>query len=193
MRVMCKNLSTRVLQMELVEQKYRNTAKSNKKYVKRLTEFVSSLLDADRVLEARFYFKELVGVSPDHLKTVILGYKLSIRTFDSKGVSCYDEKLMNFKQNKEKLLLLRLQYYYSVNDQGSFEDCALSLLSEQHLELETLQSISGFSRNFSTYNLISGLGQYLSLNKMIFHPSVEKQFKKIVIYKLITCLQKAKH
>ncbi|MEE9338248.1 MAG: hypothetical protein V3U87_09225 [Methylococcaceae bacterium] len=179
--------------MELVEEKYRDTVRGNKKYAKRLTEFVSSLLNTDRVLEAGFYFKELEDISPDHFKTVVLGYKLSIRIFDSKGVSCYDEKLINLKRNEEQLLLLRLQYYYSVNNQSSAEDCALSLLSKKHLESETLQAISDFIRNHSSYNLISDLGKYLTLNQMIFHPSIEKQFKNIVISKLIDCLQKAKH
>jgi len=179
--------------MELVEQKYRDTVKGNKKYVKRLTDFVNSLLDTDRILEAHFYFKELVSVSPEHLKTVVLGYKLSIRTFNTKDVSCYDKKLFNSKKNEEELLLLRLQYYYSVNNQGLAEDCALSLLSKQHLKADTLQSISDFTRNHESYNLISTLGKYLFLNKMIFHPSIEKQFKKNVITKLINLLKQTKY
>lgn len=178
--------------MELAEKQYRATKKSNKKYAKRLTVFINTLLDKGHILESHHHFKELSTISPDHIKTILIGYKLSIRMFDSSGVSYYDKRLYELNCNEETLLRLRLQYYNSVNDKASAEDCAILLLSKKHIKLETLRDISDFAKHHESYDFISSFGKYLKLNQMTFHPSIEKQFKQFVIYKLLVVLRKAK-
>ena len=178
--------------MELAEKQYRETEKSNKKYAKRLTVFVNYLLDKDHVLESNHHFKELSTLSPNHIKTILIGYKLSIRMFDSSGVSYYDKRLYELNCNEETLLRLRLQYYHSVNDKESAEGCAILLLSKKNIQLETLRDISDFAQHHKSYDFISSFGKYLCLNQMTFHPSIEKRFKQFVISKLLVVLRKAK-
>lgn len=178
--------------MDIIEKKYRNTPEGNKKYVKRLTDYINILLSKGRVLEAKYYFDKLYLLKPDHVKTILLGYKLSIKLFNTNDVSKFDKKLYNLKRSEEELVWFRLQYYYSVNNKKFAEECASYLLSKNTLKPEVFQSIFEICINIESYEVVPYLIKYMENNKLIFNERVGHRIKRIAIKKLIECFSRAK-
>ena len=173
--------------MEIIEKNYRETSKGHKKYVKCLTEYINHLLSKGRVLEANYYFKELSSIKPDHIKSIMLGYMLSIKTFDNRMVSYFDKRLCEFNR-EEELICFRLQYYYSVGKRGLAEECALHLLSKKCLREDTFRVVSEIFIHSKSYELVFGLSLYMKRNNMVFHKGIEKSAKNAVLTRLIEVL-----
>ena len=70
--------------LELVEKKFRDTPYGHKKYLKRLNDYINYLIKNGRILEAKHFFNKMQQARPNHIKTIVLGYELAIKTFDNK-------------------------------------------------------------------------------------------------------------
>jgi len=175
--------------LEIIEKKYRDTPESSKKYVKRLTDYINSLLLKGRLLEAKYYFDKLDETKPNSLKTIVLGYKLSIKLFDNYEVERFDKKLFDFNSQGERLFLLRLQYYYSVNNKEKAEENASYLLSKKTLQSKDLQTIYEVCLYQSSYKIALSLSRYMKRLHLKFDEQSEEQLKRIMIKKMIQYMQ----
>lgn len=178
--------------VEVVEKKYRDPPSHNKKYVKRLSEYISFLLKQGRVLEAKFYFDELNKIKPNHEKTLVFGYELSIKTFDNNGVLRFDTLLMKHKYNEQKLLCLRLKYYYSVHNAKAFDQIVLHLFNYLPIKAELLKIILPMIVQQNQYKSIAALCIYLKKNKMVLNDLAEKSIRRVVLQKLIDVMSEIK-
>ena len=178
--------------MEVVEKKFRDIPSRHKKHVKRLSEYISFLLKQGRVLEANFYFEELNKIKPNHERTLVFGYELSIKTFDNEGVLRFDTLLMKQKYNEQKLLYLRLKYYYSVHNTKAFDQIAQYMFKNLQLKAELLKIILPMIVQQNQYNSIAALCTYLKKNKMILSAPAEKSIRRVALQKLTDVISKIK-
>lgn len=176
--------------MEIIENKFRETPSSHKKYVKRLSEYIVSLLKRGRIIESKFYFLELELLKPSHEKTCILGYELAIKTFDNEAVLRFDISLVNMGFNEEKLFCLRLMYYYSVRNKSSFNHLAVDLLKSNKLKNDSLKLIIPMVLHQKSYESIVALCAYLERDKKELIASFEKETRKVVLQKLVDVIHK---
>ncbi|MUJ29745.1 hypothetical protein GNP73_17405 [Aliivibrio fischeri] len=175
--------------MEIIEKKFRDTTIANKKYVKRLTDYIYFLMDKERVVESKYYFDKLIALKPLHIKTNVLGYKLAIKTFDNESVVKFDKLLCKQRYNEELLLTLQLQYYYSVNSKHNFSKVACFLLNKKSLTEKTFSDIGLLILSQDCYEPIAGLCKYLHKNNKSLHKTAESRVRKTVLHKLITVLR----
>jgi len=174
--------------LDLIEKKYRDTPKKNRKYVKRLSDFIRDLMDKGRIIESKYYFSELMGLKPDNIQTHVLGYKLSIKTFDNHGVSYFDKFLHQQHYNEELLLCLRLQYYYSVNNEIEFSETACYILTKRSLGKESLDTISRLVISQHCYEPIAKLCHYLKRERKHLNKQAENKVKRIALQQLADSL-----
>lgn len=178
--------------MEIIEKKYRDTPESSKKHAKRLIDYINLLLSKDRLLEAKYYFYKLHKIKPSSISTVLLGYKVSIKTLDNQGVGEFDRKLFNLKRKEDELYALRLQYYYSVNNKKNAEQTASYLLSKYSVKNELFQTIYSISIYQESYMIVQGLCEYMKRKKIKLDTKSDFQIKKVAIKELLNCLCKIK-
>lgn len=171
--------------MELIEKKFRDTPSDHKKYLKRLSDYVKYLIEKGRILEAKYFFNKMQEVKPSHIKTIILGYELAIKTFDNESVVLFDRALYDSKHDEELLLRMRLKYYYSVNNEKQFTDLVEYLLFERTIKTETFHLIGELVITQNNYKPISVLVRYLKSKKRILHKQVEGQVRRVVLQKLV--------
>lgn len=174
--------------LDLIEKKYRETPKENRKYVKRLSDFIRDLMDKGRIIESKYYFSELMELKPDHIQTHVLGYKLSIKTFDNHGVAYFDELLSQQRYREELLLCLRLQYYYSVNDMSKFSESACYMLTKKNLDKESLETIFQLVISQHCYEPIAKLCHYLKRDRKYLNKQAENKVKCIALQRLADSL-----
>lgn len=178
--------------MEFVEKKFRDTPCSHKKYVKRLSEYISFLLKQGRILEAKHYFDELVKIKPNHKRTLVLGYELSIKNFDNEGVFNFDKQLIGQKYNEQELLRLRLTYYYSVNNTKAFEQVAQYIFKNLSLKMDLLNKILPMVVQKKQYGSIAALCTYLRNNKIKLSPKAENSTRQVALQKLVDVLSEVR-
>lgn len=177
--------------MEAIEKKYRDTPVDNKKYAKRLSDFIDFLFSNGKVIEAKYHFEKLCNVKQKHSRTIRLGYLLSIATFDNDGIRKFDKLLYDTNPNDIEILWFRLKYYLSVNDNRNCENCCTTLLSRT-LEKECLTTIIEACFNLKSYVIASNLIRYLEKEKIKLSEIGNKNLKAIVLEKLINELLKVK-
>ncbi|MDM1717459.1 hypothetical protein [Thiopseudomonas alkaliphila] len=177
--------------MEVVERKYRDTPIDNKKYAKRLTEYIDFLASNGKILEAKYHFRNLYEVKPNHAKTIRLGYSLSIASFDNEGVRKFDKKLYDSKPKDTEIYWFRLKYYLSVNNYKGCEDCCDFLLSKS-ITNEYLATIIEACINIKSYVIVAHLIKYLKKERLTLSDMVIKQAKKIALQKFVNSLVKVK-
>ena len=174
--------------MHIVEKKYRDTPQNNRKYVKRLSDYINILLENGRVLEAKYHFSELLALKPDNVKTHVIGYKIAIKTFDSKQVGELDKLLVAQKYKEQSLHCLRLQYYYSVNNQKCFRELVIYMLANPPLSETSLDLIAPLVLQQRDYRAIQTLCNYLkSINKHL-NKAAENKVRKVVLQRLVDSL-----
>ncbi|QYJ86412.1 hypothetical protein K0I73_01205 [Shewanella mesophila] len=178
--------------MELIEKKLRDTPEDHKKYLKRLSEYIRYLIENGRILEAKHFFNKLQEVKPSHIKTIILGYELAIKTFDNESVVLFDRALYDSKHDEELLLRMRLKYYYSVNNEKQFTDLVEYLLFERSIKTETFHLIGELVITQNTYKPISILVNYLKSKNQMLHKQVEGRVRGIVLQKLADTLAESR-
>ncbi|MFK3942929.1 hypothetical protein ACI2KC_14800 [Pseudomonas monteilii] len=169
------------------EKIYRSTAKHNRKYLKKLTEYVQDLVSRGRLLEARYFFLDLSQISPSHPKTIRLGYAIAIATFDNDWVLKYDKLLVDSGGAVNEVNCYRLQYYHSRNNLASCEDTCCALL-ESKLSLDQLSTVIEVCRLRKSYVVACSLASYLVENKLKLKPDHDKWLRQIVITKLANCI-----
>lgn len=177
--------------MEAVEKRYRDTPIDNKKYAKRLTDFIDFLVLSGKVIEAKYHFKNLCEAKPNHARTIRLGYLLSIATFDNEGVRKFDKLLYDSKPKEVEIYWFRLRYYLSVNDYKNCEDCCTFLLSKP-IENEYLRIIIEACLNLKSYAIASQLIKHLEKGKMTLSGIGNQRLRKIVLERFVSDLVKAK-
>lgn len=177
--------------MEEIEKKYRDTPIGNKKYAKRLSDFIDFLFSNGKVIEAKYHFKKLFDAKPNHARTIRLGYLLSIATFDNEGVRKFDKILYDYKPKDVEIFWFRLQYYLSVNDYKNCEDCCVFLLSKP-LKKEYLKTIIEACLNLESYVIASKLIRYLEKEKISLNEIGNKRLRKIVLESFVNELVKVK-
>ena len=177
--------------MEAIEKKYRDTPVDNKKYSKRLSDFIDFLFSKGKVIEAKYHFKKLCNAKPNHARTIRLGYLLSIATFDNEGVRKFDKLLYDSKPKDVEIFWFRLRYYISVNDYKNCEDCCVSLLSKP-LEDECLKTVIEACFNLKSYVIACKLIRYLEKEKMTLNDIGNTQLRNIVLERFVNKLVKVK-
>ncbi|MBF4397982.1 hypothetical protein, partial [Vibrio anguillarum] len=166
--------------------------KDHKKYLKRLSEYIGCLIENGRILEAKHFFNKMQEVKPSHIKTIVLGYELAIKTFDNESVVLFDRALYDSKHDEELLLRMRLKYYYSVNNEKHFTGLVEYLLFERTIKTETFHLIGELVITQNTYKPISILVNYLKSKKRLLHKQVEGQVRRVVLQKLVDTLAESR-
>lgn len=177
------------INLEALEKEYRETTLNSKKYAVRLTNYIDGLLLKGRVIEAKYYFKKLIEAKPNHLRTIKLGYSISISSFDNEGVRKFDSQLYQSRPSKTEISWFRLKYYISVNNIRDVESHCEFLLS-QKLNREQLNTILDVCINSKNYFIVSKLCDYLKRNKMRLEGSGVISIKKIALQQLANTLTK---
>jgi hypothetical protein len=178
--------------LEVLESKYRDTPTGSKKYVKRITEYINFLVSHGKIVEAKYYFINLYAVKPNHIKTIRLGYSLSITTFDNEGVRKFDKMLYDSKPNDIELYWFRLKYYLSVNNHKGCEECCEFLLSKETTH-KYLSTIIEACLNLESYKIAVYLIKYLNKERLKLTDQGSNEIKKIVIRRLASSLGNIKH
>ncbi|WP_211308851.1 hypothetical protein [Kushneria indalinina] len=174
--------------MELIEKKYRDTPKKNKKYIKRLRDLINALLAKERYIEANYFFKELYTLKPDHAYTLKTGYKLSIRTFNKKEAAIYEEKLTSLNHPELEIIWYRLQLFFALNYKKGAESCCEYILSNE-VENERLSFILESCIKFKSELIAFYFSKYLQENKLSLKSANQKtEIKKLLIPRLIKAL-----
>ena len=176
--------------MNQVEKKYRDTPISNPKYTKHLSNYINLLQQNGRVLEAKHFFQELLTLKPKSTNTYITGYKLAIKTFDNQMVERFDNSLMEKKSKTEILHCLRLEYYYSVNNQRCFGELLTHMLTSPRLSENSLALILQLVLEQSDYQQISSLFKYLKTKNKYLNKAAESKVRKVVLQRLVDSLVK---
>jgi hypothetical protein len=178
--------------LELVEKKYRDTPEGNKKYAKRLTDFIDFLILRGRIFEAKHFFDCLYKLKPNHARTIRLGYRLSIFLFNNESVKKFDKLLHDSKPSDIELVWFRLMYYHSVNDRKNCEDSCEYLFSKS-IKNDYLNTIIEVCINQNNYAISVNLIRYLKKEKINLSDSGNKQIKKIVLQEFVDTIVKIKN
>jgi len=177
--------------LEESEQNYRATATNSRKYPKRLTDYIATLVGRGRLLEAKHFFLELCKTSPNHEKTIRLGYTIAIATFDNDWVYKYDKLLTDSAQESSEVLWFRLRYYQSQNNVAACESTSCELL-EKRLSNDQLTTILEVCIERHSYIIAEPLSRYLQKYRITLSPQFNTWLKQIVITQLIDSLQRYK-
>lgn len=175
--------------MEQSEKIYRTTAKTSRKYPKRLTDYIDTLVECGRLLEAKYFFLDLCQLGPHHPKTIRLGYTIAIATFDSDWVYKYDKLLTSSTKDSNEVHWYRLRYYHSRNNIMACENTSCELLKGQ-LSTDLLSTIIEVCMSRRSYIIAQALAMYLSKNHVTLTPQYNKRLKQIIITKLAHSIQR---
>lgn len=178
--------------MELVERKFRDTPKENKKYAKRLNEYIDFLISKGKIIEAKHFFHILNEHKPDHPRTIRLGYSLSIASFDNEGVRIFDRLLCESKPKEVEIFLFRLKYYISVNNIKYIEESCVFLLSNS-ISNDCLRTIIGACINFESYLVVKNLNDYFERKRLKLSGPVNNRIRRIALQRLVEVLEEAKY
>lgn len=179
------------LALEAVEKKFRDTPKGNKKYAKRLTEYIDFLVSKGRILEAKHFFYKLYDCKPNHAKTIRLGYFLSIASFDNEGVRRFDRLLYDSRPEDSELCWFRLNYYISVNNRAACEEISGFLLSKT-VSGEYLNTIFEVCIHQESYAIAVNIINYLEKERLALNEAGNDRIKKIVLRELMESLVRYK-
>lgn len=165
--------------MEVIERKYREAPKSSKNRVKYLIVFIKELLKIGRVIEAEYYFSELLELKPSYLKTHLLGYEIAIKKFDTKKVQEFDCLLVKHQHKKENIFTLRAQYYYSFNSRIEFEQI-IGVLLENKISKSILDKLIPMIMLHDSFPTNVLLYRYFLNNNLKFDAAIQLKFEKQV-------------
>ncbi|WP_183000787.1 MULTISPECIES: hypothetical protein [unclassified Pseudomonas] len=174
--------------MEDIEKSYRDTPSTNKKYAKRLTDYIYALIKHGRNIEAKHFFSELSKISPLHKKTIRLGYTIAIATFDNDMLIKYDNLLVDSNPETSELLWFQLRYYHSRNNLLACELVSSKLLEESS-KFEHISTILEVCLEQRSYSIAKPLIKVLAKHKLVLSPPTERRLKQILIEKLINTIQ----
>lgn len=180
------------LALEVVEKMFRDTPKGNKKYAKRLTEYISFLVSKGRIIEAKHFFHDLYDYKPNHARTIRLGYSLSIASFDNEGVREFDRLLYDSKPKDIELCWFRLKYYVSVNNRAACEEISEFLLSKT-VKDEFLNTIFEACIHQESYAIAVNIIKYLKKERLTLKGLGDKKIKKIALQRFVDSLVKFKY
>ncbi|MDQ4431523.1 hypothetical protein PKO51_19480 [Yokenella regensburgei] len=177
--------------MDDLERKFRHTPLGHKKYHKRLSDFISFLISKGRILEARYYFQILIQSRPNNLRANMLGYEISIKSFDNEGVARFDRFLCDNAKKVVDVQVLQLEYYYSVNNAKGFL-FVLEYILLTRLKPDVLNKVIGLVVTFESYASITKLLSYLKKNKLILNAKADARIKKTVLQEFSNVLVRIK-
>lgn len=177
--------------MDDLEKKFRHTSSGHKKYHKRLSDFIIFLINKGRILEAKYYFQILIQSRPDNLKANMLGYEISIKSFDNEGVARFDKFLCDNSKEIVDVQILQLEYYYSVSNEKGFL-FALEYILLNKLKPDVLNKVIGLVVTFESYASIMTLLSYLKRNKLKLNEKADARIKKIVLQEFSNLLVRVK-
>ena len=175
--------------MEQSEKIYRATARTSRKYPKRLTDYIDTLVEGGRWLEAKHFFLDLCQLGLNHPKTIRLGYTIAIATFDNDWVYKYDGLLTSSTKDSSEVHWYRLRYYHSRNNITACENTSCELL-KGHLGIDRVSTIIEVCIARRSYAIALPLAKYLSKNHIILTPRYTKQLMQIVITRLTHSIQR---
>ncbi|WP_448125880.1 hypothetical protein [Pseudomonas veronii] len=170
--------------MDNSERNFRDTPTTSRKYLKRLTDYITKLLDSGRNLEAHHFFLELCKINPFHEKTIRLGYSIAISLFDNDGVSKYDKLLADSTPDINELLWFQLRYYHSQNNNSACERVSCELLKKMR-DKNYLPIIIEVCIERKSYVIAEHLVQFLAKNRLTLRPPTDTWLLQIVITKLL--------
>ncbi|WP_152693326.1 hypothetical protein [Franconibacter helveticus] len=173
---------------ERIENDFFKTDKSHKKFIKRISNYVKSLMGRGRISEASYYFDILYELKGGNKDTNVLGYSLAIRSFDHNAVQRFDNYLVDFKCDPKVILLLRLEYYYISSNLKKFTDVANSLLNDYKMNVDELKPVIEYAMSMNAKSVVPAL--YSFLERMNFTPSeqLKLQCKKMMIESFVDTL-----
>lgn len=174
--------------MEDIEKNYRDTPSTNKKYTKRLTEYIETLIKHGRNLEAKHFFSELSRISPHHKKTIRLGYTIAIATFDNDMLIKYDKLLLDSNPETRERLWFQLRSYHSLNNTSACEAVCCVLLNENPAR-EHISTILEVCLERKSHTIATPLVLALAKHRLMLNPKTEIKLKKLLIEKLINTIQ----
>lgn len=175
--------------MEDSESVYRATAKTSRKYPKRLTKYIDGLVAVGRVLEARHFFLDLCKSGNNHHEVIRLGYTIAIATFDNDWVYKYDRLLADSTNDSSEVYWYRLRYYHSRNNIAACENASCELLKLQ-LNRDKLSTVIEVCMERESYVIAEALTRYLSKNHLALAPRSNKRLKQIVMARLTLSIQR---
>lgn len=92
----------------------------DKKSVKFITDAIIFLLSRQRIIEAKYHFKTLEKINPNHKIVMELGLDIGIKSLDFEMVEKYEAMLKKFNLiEKNCILLKRINYYLSINKENN--------------------------------------------------------------------------
>lgn len=174
------------------ENDFRNTPPDGKKYIKRLSKYINSLIDNGRLCEASYYFNLLQLAKKNSKEVNALGYKLAIRNFDHKSAKEFDSFLRKNNYNVQALLTLELEFFYSTDNFNSFTIIALSLLDEKKLNDQNLIILIELTLRLKAAHLIPNIYRKIINKGNKLTSQTESEFKKLSILHLLNTIARIK-
>lgn len=176
--------------MENLHKKYLRYIDKPKKLPKLLDQYITDLLSNGHILEASYYFDKLYAIRPTNIKTVDLGYQISILTFNQKNIRLFDGQLNELKASRELITKRQLQYYYSMNNRQNAESCAAYLLENFTIDSETLDLICRVIIQSNRYDMVINLLEYFKKKKLSLNERLIRDLKPIIYNKFVDGLVK---
>ncbi|MGR0277734.1 hypothetical protein ACUM5Y_01655 [Marinomonas dokdonensis] len=180
--------------MELVEKKFRDVKNGHPKYILRLTNYIEYLFGKGRVHEAKYFFDILYAIKPDHIKTIKIGYDLSIAIFNNELVQIFDKKIIGLKRKSlyYEIHWFQLKYYISINNFEKSARLCNVLLSNKN-DNKYLSTVFEACFSQENYDIAKNISEYVKRNRLILNQKAEKEIKKIVIKKFLNTIVRFKN
>ncbi|HBQ8806882.1 TPA: hypothetical protein ACXP72_002898 [Klebsiella variicola subsp. variicola] len=121
----------------------------------------------------------------------MLGYEISIKSFDNEGVARFDKFLCDNSKKIVDVQILQLEYYYSVSNEKGFL-FALEYILLNKLKPDVLNKVIGLVVTFESYASIMTLLSYLKRNKLKLNEKADARIKKIVLQEFSNLLVRVK-
>jgi len=149
-----------------------------------LRNYVTSLLESGRIIEASFFCNQMLQETPKNKCANKLAFLLAIRRMDP-SVLRYDEALANSSMENKERFILHCRYYFTFRNRGRLKDSLNAAMDEGLSDLESLniviESVLWVNDIFLTRKFIS---LYFT-GKFKFLPQTEKEIKQISLTRLV--------
>lgn len=166
----------------------------HRRYIKYLNDYIVALVERSRFIEAKYYFEILFAHKAKSKEANVLGYKIAIRMFDFPAVQRFNNFLLYSNFDKQELLCLRLEFYYTINSRD-FNSLAVALLEQYTLKFSVLQTLIELVMDrdpVESRKIIPVIYKYLLKHKLKPSDEFNVIAKKMMLQNLIDFLSTVK-
>lgn len=147
--------------------------------------YVSSLFDNDRILEASFFCEKMLRAAPKNRYANEWAFRLAIARKDP-NVEKYDEVLIKSKINENDLLMLHCKYYFVFQSSTLLKNCLNTLIDNKIEDQKHLSFIFECICWLQDADLTKKFAMsYLKKDFKIANEIKECEFKRILHIQLI--------